>query len=111
MSLNASAPIKPVAIPTPKYSKQMRAALTILAADSVLYGAVSIAIDFANESIDWDQLLGLALEPGYKMAAEWAFCLYNDEIRDATNLYNSLLSAEPPLQRAVVKALAIRLGV
>jgi hypothetical protein len=44
-------------------------------------------------------------------AAEWAFCLWRDEIRDGANLYDSLLSAEPHFQRAIVKALSVRLGV
>ena len=111
MSPNSSAPIKPATIPTPKYSRQMRAVFALLAAGSVLYSAVSPAIDFANEAIDWDQIFGLALDPGHKMAAECAICLWRDEFRDFSNLYNSLLSTEPHLQRDVVKALAIRLGV
>jgi hypothetical protein len=111
MSLETTAPIKPVSVPTPKYSLQMRAVLTIFAADSNLYGAVSPAIDFAGESIDWEKIFGLALSPDQRLATEWAFCLWRDEIRDGANLYDALLLAEPHLQRAIVKALSVRLGV
>jgi hypothetical protein len=89
----------------------MRAVLTISAADSGLYNTVSPAIDFANESFDGEQVFALPLSPDQKLAAEWAFCLWRDEIRDGANLYDSLLSAEPHLQRAIVKALSVRLGV
>jgi hypothetical protein len=111
MSVTTSAPAKPVSVPTPKYSQQMRAVLTVFAADSGLYGTVSPAIDFANESFDWEQIFSLALSPDQKLAADWAFCLWRDEIRDGANLYDSLLSADPHLQRAIVKALSVRLGV
>jgi hypothetical protein len=89
----------------------MRAVLTIFAADSGLYNTVSPAIDFANESFDWEQIFALPLSPDQKLAAEWAFCLWRDEIRDGANLYDSLLSAEQHLQRAIVKALSVRVGV
>ncbi len=94
-----------------KLSQQMHSVLTILNADDELMERVQPHVDLERDSIDWDQIFKQPWSSGERGALTWAFNLGRDEYRKGTNSFESALSMDPALQRAVLRALCIRWGI
>lgn len=93
-----------------KLSMQMRAVLAIFSYDPVLTEFIGKAVDYKNESIDWDQIFAAPLSSGQHAACLWAFSLWRDELKDQANLFDAALSMDSNLQNAVLRALRLRWG-
>lgn len=95
----------------PKFSQQMRAVLAIFASDQEFYNVTSPFINFEADSIDWEKMLRLQLYPSHKAACHFAYALWRDELPEGSNPFDAILSAEPNLQKGILKGLATRWGI
>jgi hypothetical protein len=95
----------------PKVSLQMRAVITIFAADPTLFDVVSPFINYVEGTVDWERLYGLDLSSSHKCAAHWAYICWRDEIPHGALPFDSILNCDADLKRAIAKALAVRWGV
>lgn len=94
-----------------KPSQQMRAVLTVLEADSYFMEMVKPWIDFERETIHWDPIFKFPWSSGHRAAALFIYSIWTDELRPKSNPFDSALSLNPRLQKAVLQALAIRWGL
>ena len=97
--------------PVPNVSLQMRAVITIFAADPGLFDVVSPFINYAENTIDWERLFGLVLCSSHKCVVDWAFIIWRDEIPEGARPFDSIFNCDPHFRRAISKALAVRWGV
>ena len=100
-------------IPAPavKISRQMRAVVEILGADSALFELASPFINFMADEIDWDGLFGLHLSSGQRAALDWSFICWRDEVPAGSNPFDSVLNCDASLQRAIMRGLSVRWGI
>ncbi len=94
-----------------KISTQMRAVLTVLCADQHLMDATMPFVDFYRDSIKWDEIYNLPLNPTHKAAVDIAFGIWTDEQKAETNFFGPILNMETDLQTAVLRGLALRWGL
>lgn len=94
-----------------KISTQMRAVLAIFSCDSFLTDFIGKAVNFENDSVDWDQIFAAELNSSQYAACQWAFSLWRDDIRDQANVFEAALSMDSNLKTAVLRALRLRWGV
>ena len=97
---------------SPKISPQMRAVLAIFSYDHFLMEFIGKAVDFENDSVDWDEIFAASLNAGQHAACLWAFSLWRDELRgDYPNMFEAALSMDTNLKTAVLRALRMRWGL
>ena len=92
-------------------SLQMRAVLTVIAADRDLIRVSLAHIDRSNEAINWDNIFKQHLSSGQRGALLIAYALWTDEVKRGFALFDLALNMEVDLKCACLRALALRWGV
>ena len=83
------------ASPMPRVSLQMRAVITIFAADPGFFDLVSPFVNYVENSIDWERIYGLGLSSGHRCVVDFAFICWRDEVPEgAKPLPSKYLRAE-----------------
>ena len=95
----------------PKVPLEMRAIITIFAADPELFDVVSPFINYVEGSVDWERLFGLGLSSGHKCVVDWAYIVWRNEIPAGSQPFEMIFNCDPHFRRAIAKALAVRWGV
>jgi hypothetical protein len=92
-------------------STQMRAVLTIFAADPSLMGIVSKHINRELESISWEPIFKFPWGSGHRAAIVFAYSLWTDQMRPRANPFDAAVTMDHALQIAILRAFAIRWGI
>lgn len=94
--------------PPTKMPPQLRAVLTMFAAECELYNLVSPHINLYERSIDWEKIFGLGLHAGHRAVCDWAYIAWRDEVPEGARPFDSVFSADPQFRTAILRGLAIR---
>ena len=100
-----------IQIPVGKLSRQMCAVLRIITAEQCLSDAAFKYIDIQNDSINWEPIFALELDSGCRAAIEFAYAAWTDQLKPNSQLFEGALNMSPELQKACLKAIAIRWGI
>ena len=97
-----------IQIPVGKLSSQMCAVLRIITAESNLSDAAFRFINIHDDSIDWESIFALDLDPGGRAAVQIAYAVWTDQLKPGCNLFEDALNMTPDQKRACLKALGMR---
>jgi hypothetical protein len=87
---------------------ELKAVLLILRADETLRSKALSFVDIDRRSIDWEKIFSNDYSGGHMAALVWAKAIWCDEVTTKSDPFDRAFSMNPPLQRAVLEALAIR---
>src|ERR1700730_17906534 len=97
-----------IQIPVGKLSRQMCAVLRIVTADQHLSDAAFRFINLQDDSVDWEPIFALDLDPGNRAAIQFAYAVWSDQLNPGSNLFEDALNMTPDLKRACLKAIGMR---
>lgn len=92
-------------------SREMRAVLTIIAADPELDRLTTPWLDIEREAIHWADIFESPMSSGHRSALEWARALWTEQFVDPDSILDSSLNMDLRLKGAVLRALALMWGI
>jgi hypothetical protein len=85
--------------------------LTIFTVDEELKRRALPFVDMELKRIDWDGVLNNDYGGGHSAAIKWSQAVWGDLVPEGADLFCRAFAMDNRLQRAVLKALAVRWGL
>ena len=90
---------------------ELRAVITIMAADPELVRKALPHVDIDHQNINWEEIYANDFSGGHSAALTFARAIWSDKVETKSDPFSYAFNMDTRLQSAVLRALAIRWGL